>query len=87
MKLKEEDFIYSFDIEVGAYPGKMGSLQQTKEHLKALFVSIQQMFFVTKVKRQLQMFFVTKVKRQLQMFFVTKVKRQLQKTSTTKVEK
>ncbi|WP_427108265.1 hypothetical protein [Lysinibacillus xylanilyticus] len=41
------------------------------------------MFFVAKVKRQLQMFFVAKVKRQLQMFFVEKVKRQLQKSPTS----
>lgn len=63
MKLKEVDFIHSVDIEVGVYPGKMGSLQQTKEHLKALFISIQQMFFVTKVQRQLQKTSTTKVEK------------------------
>jgi len=35
--LKEEDFIYF----VGAYPGRMGSLQLTKERLKALFIRNQ----------------------------------------------
>ncbi|MFJ6209683.1 hypothetical protein [Lysinibacillus sp. NPDC092081] len=39
--LKEEDFIHFVDIVVGAYPGRMGSLQPTKEQLKALFIHNQ----------------------------------------------
>jgi len=39
--LKEEDFIHFVDIVVGAYPGRMGSLQPTKEQLKALFMHNQ----------------------------------------------
>lgn len=36
--MKEEDFIHFVNIVVGAYPGRMGSLQPTKEQLKALFM-------------------------------------------------
>ncbi|WP_427109073.1 GNAT family N-acetyltransferase [Lysinibacillus xylanilyticus] len=39
--LKEEDFIRFVDIVVGAYPGRMGGLQPTKEQLKALFMHNQ----------------------------------------------
>ncbi|WP_370043946.1 hypothetical protein [Lysinibacillus sp. RC79] len=39
--LKEEDFIHFVDIVVGAYPGRVGSLQTTKEQLKALFMHYQ----------------------------------------------
>ncbi|MFJ3389058.1 enhanced intracellular survival protein Eis [Lysinibacillus sp. NPDC086135] len=39
--LKEEDFIHFVDIVVGAYPGRMSSLQPTKEQLKALFMHNQ----------------------------------------------
>ncbi|MDM5250959.1 GNAT family N-acetyltransferase [Lysinibacillus sp. G4S2] len=39
--LKEEDFISFVDIVVGAYPGRMGSLQPTKEQLKTLFMHNQ----------------------------------------------
>lgn len=39
--LKEEDFIHFVDNVVGAYPGRMGSLQPTKEQLKSLFMRNQ----------------------------------------------
>ncbi|KOS61139.1 GNAT family N-acetyltransferase [Lysinibacillus sp. FJAT-14222] len=39
--MREEDFIHFVDIVVGAYPGRMGGLQPTKEQLKALFMHNQ----------------------------------------------